>query len=96
VGDVSRKNNTDFAGKVRIYLTPNADPMGKEFLKDQVHDHRSALDHQREMQSTAPRSTPLGGRCRKVLGRSPGLRGVTGMKGCGEERIANDEKITNS
>jgi hypothetical protein len=91
VVDVWKKNNTDFRGKARIYSTPYADPSGKEYLKDQLNDYRSALDRKREMQSW---STPIDGLLEggvvSYLEDRLGLKGVTGMRERGEERIANE------
>jgi hypothetical protein len=91
VVDVWKKNNTDFAGKARIYSTPYADPMGKEYLKDQLNEHRGALDRKREMQSY---STPIDGLLEggvvSYFEDRLGLKGVTGMRERGEERIANE------
>ena len=91
VVDVYKKNNTDFAGKARIYSTPYADPMGKEYLKDQLNDYRSALDRKKEMQSY---STPIDGLLEggvvSYFEDRLGLKGVTGMRERGEERIANE------
>jgi hypothetical protein len=91
VVDVWKKNNADFAGKARIYSTPYADPMGKEYLKDQLNDYRSALDRKREMQSY---STPIDGLLEggvvSYFEDRLGLKGVTGMRERGEDRIANE------
>ena len=87
----NRHSAADFAGKARIYSTPYADPMGKEYLKDQLNDYRSALDRKREMQSY---STPIDGlledRVVSYFEDRLGLKGVTGMRERGEERIANE------
>jgi hypothetical protein len=91
VVDVWKKNHTDFAGKARIYSTPYADPWGKEYLKDQLNDYNSALERKKEMQSY---STPIDGLLEggvvSYLEDRLGLKGVTGMRERGEERIANE------
>jgi hypothetical protein len=64
--------------------------MGKEAAKDVFNEYRGALDRKREMQTY---STPIDGLLEggvvSYIEDRMGLRGVTGMKERGEERIAN-------
>jgi hypothetical protein len=91
VVDVWKKNHTDFAGKARIYSTPYADPMGREYLKDVQKEYQGAIDRKREMQSYRnPAEEFLEDGITKMISSRLGLDGVTGMKERGEERIANE------
>jgi hypothetical protein len=91
VVDVWKKNNTDFAGKARIYSTPYADPMGREYLKDVQNEYQGAIDRKREMQSYRnPAEEFVEDGITKMISSRLGLDGITGMKERGEERIANE------
>jgi hypothetical protein len=91
VVDVWKKNNTNFAGKARIYSTPYADPMGKEYLKDVQNEYQGAIDRKREMQSFRnPAEELLEDGITRMVSSRLGLDGVVGMKERGEERIANE------
>jgi hypothetical protein len=89
--DVWKKNNPDFAGKARLYSTPYADPMGREYLKDVQNEYQGAIDRKREMQSYRnPAEEWLEDGITKFISSRLGLDGVTGMRERGEERIANE------
>jgi hypothetical protein len=91
VVDVYKKNHTDFAGKARIYSTPYADPMGREYLKDVQNEYQGAIDRKREMQRYRnPAEEFLEDGITRMISNRLGLDGVVGMKERGEERIANE------
>jgi hypothetical protein len=89
--DVYKKNNPDFAGKARLYSTPYADPMGREYLKDVQNEYQGAIDRKREMQTYRnPAEEWLEDNITRVIASRLGLDGVVGMKERGETRIANE------
>ena len=91
VVDVWKRNNADFAGKARIYSTPYADPLGREYLKDAQNEYQGAIDRKREMQSYRnPAEEFLEDGITRMISSRLGLDGVTGMRERGEERIANE------
>ena len=55
VVDVWKKNNADFAGKARIYSTPYADPLGREYLKDAQNEYQGAIDRNQHVTEAAHR-----------------------------------------